>query len=36
MINVHQTKQKSRSQPEKEFRIMIVKMIGNLENKMEL
>ena len=24
------------SQPEKEFRIMIVKMIKNLENKMEL
>ena len=24
------------SQPEKEFRIMIVKMIQNLENKMEL
>ena len=36
MINVHQTKQKSRSQPEKEFRIMIVKMIGNLEIKLEL
>ena len=35
MINAHQTKQK-RSLPEKEFRITIVKMIQNLENKMEL
>ena len=38
MIKVHQTKQKEEigSLPEKEFRIMIVKMIQNLENKMEL
>ena len=38
MINVHQTKEKKEeigSLPEKEFRI-IVKMIHNLENKMEL
>ena len=28
--------EKIRSLPEKEFRIMIVKMIQNLENKMEL
>ena len=36
MINVHQTKEEGiRSLPEKEFR-MIVKMIENLENKMEL
>ena len=35
MINAHQAKQKRRSPPEKEFRIMIVKMIQNLENKME-
>ena len=32
----NQTKEKIRSIPEKEFRIMIVKMIQNLENKMEL
>ena len=35
----HQTKQKNEeigSLPEKEFRILIVKMIQNLENKMEL
>ena len=36
MINVHQTKEEIGSLPEKEFRIMIVKMIPNLENKMEL
>ena len=37
MINVHQTKEEEiGSLPEKEFRIMIVKMIKNLENKMEL
>ena len=38
MIKAHQTKQQGeiRSLPEKEFRIMIVKMIQNLENKMEL
>ena len=38
MIKVHQTKQTEEieSLPEKEFRIMIVKMIQNLENKMEL
>ena len=30
------TKEEIRSLPEKEFRIMIVKMIQNLENKMEL
>ena len=37
MINVHQTKEEEiGSLPEKEFRIMIVKMIQNLENKMEL
>ena len=35
----HQTKQKNEeigSLPEKEFRIMMVKMIQNFENKMEL
>jgi len=32
----NQTKEEIRSLPEKEFRIMIVKMIQNLENKMEL
>ena len=33
----NQTKEEEiRSLPEKEFRIMIVKMIQNLENKMEL
>ena len=32
----NQTKEEIGSLPEKEFRIMIVKMIQNLENKMEL
>ena len=32
----NQTKEEIVSLPEKEFRIMIVKMIQNLENKMEL
>ena len=32
----NQTKEEIESLPEKEFRIMIVKMIQNLENKMEL
>ena len=32
----NQTKEEIGSPPEKEFRIMIVKMIQNLENKMEL
>ena len=37
MINAHQTKEEEiGSLPEKEFRIMIVKMIQNLEKKMEL
>ena len=37
MINAHQTKEEEiGSLPEKEFRIMIVKMIQNLENKIEL
>ena len=37
MIKTHQTKEEEiGSLPEKEFRIMIVKMIQNLENKMEL
>ena len=39
MINAQQAKQKEEetgSLPEKEFRIMIVKMIQNFENKMEL
>ena len=37
MINAHQTKEEEiGSLPEKEFRIMIVKMIQNIENKMEL
>ena len=36
MINAHQTKEEIGSLPEKEFRIMIVQMIQNLENKMEL
>ena len=38
MINAHQTKQKRKrgNLPDKEFQIMIVKMIQNLENKMEL
>ena len=32
----HTKEEEIRSLPEKEFRIMIVKMIQNLENKMEL
>ena len=37
MINAHQTKEEEiGSLPEKEFRIMIVKMIQHHENKMEL
>ena len=37
MINAHQTKEEEiGSLPEREFRIMILKMIQNLENKMEL
>ena len=38
MINIHQTKQEEeiRSLPGKDFKIMIVSMIQNLENKMEL
>ena len=37
MINAHKTKEEELgSLPEREFRIMIVKMIQNLENKMEL
>ena len=37
MIKAHQTKEEEiESLPEKEFRIIIVKMIQNLENKMEL
>ena len=37
MINAHQTKEEEiGSLPEKKFRIMIVKVIQNLENKMEL
>ena len=32
----NQTKEEKGSLPEKEFRIMIVKWIQNLENKMEL
>ena len=37
MINAHQTKKEEiGSLSEKEFRIMIVKMIQNLENKMDL
>ena len=32
----NQTKEEIGSLPEKEFRIMIVKMIQNLENKVEL
>ena len=31
-----QTKEEMGNLPEKEFRIMIIKMIQNLENKMEL
>jgi len=36
MLKTHQTKEEMASLPEKEFRIMIVKMIQNLENKMEI
>ena len=37
MINAHQTKEKEIvSLPEKEFRIMIIQLIQNLENNMEL
>ena len=37
MINAHQTEEEEiENLPEKEFRIMIVKMVQNLENKMEL
>ena len=37
MINAHQTKDEEvGSLPEKEFIIMILKMLQNLENKMEL
>ena len=38
MMNNHQTKKKRRRQslPEKQFRIMIVKVIQNLESKIEL
>ena len=36
MTNAHQTKEEIGNLPDKEFRIMIVKMIQNLENKMEL
>ena len=37
MINAHQNKEEEiESLPEKEFRIMIVKMIQNLENIMDL
>ena len=39
MKNAHQTKKKEEeigNLPEKEFRIMRIKMIQNLENKMEL
>ena len=36
MINTHQTKEEIGSLSEKQFRIMIVKMIQNLENKMKL
>ena len=32
----HQTKEEIGNLPDKEFQIMIVKMIQNLENKMEL
>ena len=37
MVNAHQTKQKRKigNLPEKEFRILIVKMIQNLKIKME-
>ena len=37
MIKTHQTKEEEiGSEPEKSFRIVIVKMIQHLENKMEL
>ena len=36
MTNAHQTKEEIGNLPDKEFRIMTVKMIQNLENKMEL
>ena len=37
MINAHQTKEEEMgSLPKKEFRITIVQMIQNLENKMDL
>ena len=38
LVNTHQTKQKEKigNLPEKEFRILIVKMIQNLESKMKL
>ena len=38
MKNAHQVKQKEETGnlPKKEFRIMIIKMIQNLENKIEL
>ena len=41
MINVHETNKQTKKEeigrlPEKEFRIMIVKIFQNLENKMEL
>ena len=36
MINTHQTKEEIGSLSEKEFKIMIVNMIQNLEDKMEL
>ena len=38
MKNAHQAKQEEEigKLPEKEFRIMIIKMIQNLENRMEL
>ena len=41
MINVHETNKQTKKEeigrlPEKELRIMIVKMIQNLENKIEL
>ena len=36
MINTHQTKEEIGSLSEKEFRMMIINMIQNLEDKMEL
>ena len=35
MINAQQTKEEIGNLPEKEFRIMIAKMIQNLKNKIE-